>query len=69
MNGMDDLGRYHVALTLGGEPAMDGWWADRKIARCQFTAWIGERGSMPGVRITLVDEETGLLLEAWPDEE
>jgi hypothetical protein len=60
--------RYHLSLTLDGAPAMQGWWASEATARRQFRGWIGERGSMPGVRITLVDEETGLLLESWPAE-
>jgi hypothetical protein len=61
--------RHHLTLTLDGEPAMQGWWASEATARRKFSSWIGERGSMPGVRITLVDEETGLLLESWPVEE
>lgn len=68
MAGMDAPARYHLLLTLDGGPAMHGWWASEVTARRQFRGWIGERGSMPGVRITLVDEETGLLLESWPTE-
>ena len=58
-------GRYHLTLTLDGQPAMHGWWASEKTARRQFTAWIGERGR-PGARIVLIDEETGETLAAWP---
>jgi hypothetical protein len=64
---MDDQ-RYHLALTLDGRPAMNGWWGSEKTARRQFATWIGERGSMPGVRITLVDEATGAVLTTWLDE-
>jgi len=64
---MDDQ-RYHLTLTLDGRPAMNGWWASEKTARRQFTTWIGERGSMPGVRIVLTDEATGERLTTWPDE-
>jgi hypothetical protein len=60
--------RYHLSLTLDGRPAMQGWWAREATARRQFSAWVGERGSMPGVRITLVDEEASEQLEAWPEE-
>jgi hypothetical protein len=60
--------RYHLLLTLDGRPAMQGWWTSEATARRQFTSWVGERGSMPGVRITLVDEETGETLETWPEE-
>jgi hypothetical protein len=58
--------RYHLSLTLDGQPAMQGWWAKEATARRQFSAWVGERGSMPGVRITLVDEEQQRVLESWP---
>jgi len=59
-------GRYHLTLTLDGQPAMQGWWGNESTARRQFASWVGERGSMPGVQIVLVDEETGLTLAAWP---
>jgi hypothetical protein len=64
---MDDE-RYHLTLTLDGRPAMQGWWGSEATARRQFKVWIGERGSMPGVRIVLVDEETGETLTSWPTE-
>jgi hypothetical protein len=64
---MDDQ-RFHLTLTLDGRPAMQGWWGSEATARRQFKVWIGERGSMPGVRIVLVDEETGTVLTTWPDE-
>ncbi|MFF7881080.1 hypothetical protein ACH40F_07615 [Streptomyces sp. NPDC020794] len=63
---MDDE-RYHLTLTLDGRPAMQGWWGSEATARRHYSAWIGERGSMPGVRIVLVDEETGEELTSWPD--
>jgi hypothetical protein len=63
---MDDQ-RYHLALTLDGRPAMQGWWGSEKTARRLFKVWIGERGSMPGVRIILVDEQEQLVLASWPD--
>jgi hypothetical protein len=64
----DDLERYHLTLTLDGRPAMQGWWGSEATARRQFKVWIDERGSMPGVRITLVDEEEQRVLASWPDE-
>jgi hypothetical protein len=64
---MDDQ-RYHLALTLDGRPAMHGWWSSEATARRQFKVWIDERGGMPGVRITLVDEQEQLVLASWPDE-
>ena len=63
---MDD--RYHLTLSLDGEPAMQGWWSREATARRQFSSWVGERGSMPGVRIVLVDEEDGTELMTWPKE-
>jgi hypothetical protein len=64
---MDDE-RYHLTLTLAGRPALQGWWGSEATARRQFSTWIDERGSMPGVRITLVDTETGATLVSWPKE-
>jgi hypothetical protein len=59
-------GRYHLTLTSAGRAMMHGWWGSEAVARRQFTVWIGERGSMPDARITLVDEETGETLDEWP---
>lgn len=61
-------GRYHLLLAVDGRPMMHGWWDDEATARRQWTAWIGERGSMPDARITLADEETGETLANWPEE-
>jgi hypothetical protein len=45
---------------------MHGWWASEATAHDKFTRWVGDWGR-DGVRITLVDEETGRTLKAWPD--
>jgi hypothetical protein len=66
MAGMDTPARYHLLLTLAGQPSMHGWWRSEATARRKFRAWIGERGR-PGVRITLTDTETGRVLDAWPE--
>jgi hypothetical protein len=47
---------------------MHGWWSDRATADRKYLSWIGERGSMPDARITLVDEQEQLVLASWPDE-
>ncbi|MHB9849131.1 hypothetical protein ACSYGO_07805 [Streptomyces krungchingensis] len=65
---MTSPGRYHLLLALNGRPAMHGWWEKESVARRQFSSWVGDRGSMPGVRITLTDVETGRLLTEWPKE-
>lgn len=65
---MTSPGRYHLLLAVNDRPMMHGWWDDEATARRQWTAWIGERGSMPGARITLTDEETGETLASWPEE-
>jgi hypothetical protein len=64
----EPVDRYHLLLTLDGRPAMHGWWSKESTARRQFASWVGERGDMPAVRITLVDTETGEKLAAWPKE-
>ncbi|MFF8432442.1 hypothetical protein ACF07Y_46490 [Streptomyces sp. NPDC016566] len=61
-------GRYHLALTAAGRAMMHGWWGSETTARRQFSTWVGERGTMPGARITLTDEETGTVLMTWPAE-
>lgn len=60
-------GRYHLTLTRDGHPAMHGWWDRETVARDRLRGWIGDWGG-PGVRITLVDEDTGTTLTEWPDE-
>lgn len=65
---MNSPGRYHLLLTSRGRPVQHGWWGIEDTARDKFRRWVGERGSMPGARITLVDEETGEELTSWPGE-
>jgi len=62
-------GRYHLTLTADGRPVMHGYWASEATGRDRFRVWIGERGSMPGAHITLVDEVAGETLTTWPDED
>lgn len=64
----DNPERFHLLPTLDGVPAMHGWWDSEATARQQFVGWIGERGSMPGARITLVDTSDGRVIHRWPDE-
>ncbi|MEU8829303.1 hypothetical protein [Streptomyces sp900116325] len=65
-----DNQRYHLTLTTDGKPVMHGWWADLSTAERKYKAWIGERGSRKGARITLTDEaDGGRVLKAWPDED
>ncbi|NUP15414.1 MAG: hypothetical protein HOZ81_04785 [Streptomyces sp.] len=61
-------GRYHLLLTAAGRVAVQGWWEIEAVARSKFIRWIGEYGSMPAARVTLVDEETGAVLTTWPEE-
>jgi hypothetical protein len=65
-----DLQRFHVTLSHGGRPIMQGWWADLATAERKFAAWVGERGGRDDARITLTDEaDGGRLLKSWPDED
>ncbi|CAL9363953.1 hypothetical protein [Streptomyces sp. enrichment culture] len=59
-------GRYRVTVTIDGEPLLQGWWGSEATARRKFASWIGEHGSRPGARVTLVDEGTGEALTEWP---
>jgi hypothetical protein len=62
--------RYRLTLSTEGQPVMHGWWSDLEIAEKKFDAWVRERGSRVGARITLIDEaDGGRLLKAWPDED
>lgn len=65
---MDDPDRYHLLLTLDGRPAMHGWWGSLATADRMFLSWIGERGSLPGARIELVDTVDGRVIHSWPGE-
>jgi len=59
--------RYHLTLTSAGRRVMEGWWGSEATARDQLAVWVGSWGELPAARITLVDEETGVLLTEWPD--
>jgi hypothetical protein len=65
---VDAAGQYHLILTSGGRPVMQGWWASRAVAEGKFSRWIGEHGTPPDARVTLVDTEAGAVLTTWPDE-
>jgi hypothetical protein len=60
--------RYHLTLSAGGRPVMQGWWGREDVARSKFTVTVGQYGALPGARVSLVDEETGETLTSWPDE-
>ncbi len=63
---MTGAGRHHLTVTTEGRPLLHGWWGSEVVARRKFSAWLGEHGSRPGARVTLVDEETGAVLTEWP---
>jgi hypothetical protein len=56
--------RYHLILISAGRPVAHGWWGRELTARAQFTTWVGAWGN-PGARVTLIDQETGDVLEDW----
>ncbi|WP_171109227.1 MULTISPECIES: hypothetical protein [unclassified Streptomyces] len=64
-----DPERYHLLLTSASRPVQHGWWGSEATARRKFSSWVGEYGSLPDARITLVDEETGETLTEWPGAE
>jgi hypothetical protein len=61
-------GRYRVTVAVKGRPVVRGWWAVEATARRKLASWVGEYGSVPGARVTLVDEEQGVTLTSWPEE-
>ncbi|MDX3365009.1 hypothetical protein PV387_03045 [Streptomyces sp. ME02-6987-2C] len=60
--------RYRVTATCSGRPAITGWWDREDVARGKFRDWVSQYGSLPGARITLVDEEQAVTLTVWPEE-
>ncbi|MGX4694340.1 hypothetical protein [Streptomyces sp. JNUCC 63] len=62
----DEPQRYYLTLTAGSRIVLQGWWASEATARRKFSGWVGAYGHLHGVRITLVDEETGQTLASWP---
>ncbi|MFI6560419.1 hypothetical protein [Streptomyces sp. NPDC050534] len=67
MNTDPDPRRFHLLLAADGRPVAHGWWGSEATARTKFRRWVGDWGG-DGVRITLVDEDTGTTLAEWPDE-
>lgn len=63
---MTNPDRFHLTLSLDGRPALDGWWGSETTARKKWAEAVGEY-RRDGARITLVDEETGEELAAWPE--
>lgn len=63
-----DPERYHLRVTTQGRPAVRGWWGSEAVARGKFRTWVGEYGTLPDARVTLVDEVEGVVLTTWPDE-
>ncbi|SEB96505.1 hypothetical protein SAMN05216532_0043 [Streptomyces sp. 2231.1] len=61
-------GRFHLLLTSDGRAVQHGWRNSEHIAKRKFSIWVGERGTMPGARITLTDEQTGHMVMTWPKE-
>lgn len=58
--------RYHLTLTTAGGKTVHGWWGSEATARGKFTTWVGDWGR-DGARISLVDEDTGAVLDEWPN--
>lgn len=58
--------RFHVTLASAGRPVMHGWWGSELVARSKFRDWVGS--GVADARVVLVDEETGVTLDSWPEE-
>ena len=57
--------RFHLTLFSAGRAAQHGWWPLESTARGKFRDWVGS--GVADARVTLVDEETGIVLAEWPD--
>jgi hypothetical protein len=62
---VSDPERFHLILTSTGRPVSHGWWSDRTVAHGKFLSWVGAYGTIPGARLTLVDEVEARTLAAW----
>ena len=56
--------RFHLTLFSAGRVVQHGWWGDESTARGKFRDWVGS--GVRDARVTLVDEETGTVLDEWP---
>ncbi|MFK0020792.1 hypothetical protein [Streptomyces sp. NPDC090798] len=64
-----DRERFHLTVSSTGRPVIQGWWENDAVARGKFVSWVGEYGTIPGARLTLVDEAAARTLAVWPDAE
>ncbi|MFG3046284.1 hypothetical protein ACGFZR_15310 [Streptomyces sp. NPDC048241] len=65
---MTHPGRFHLLLTLDGQPVAHGWWNNETVARRKYTQTVGQYGRA-GAHVTLTDETSGQLLTEWPEQE
>lgn len=61
----DPAGRYRLSVKLGDRQPITGWWNSLSTAERKWVSWVGEYGR-DGNRITLVDTESGTVLQIWP---
>ncbi|MFI1293325.1 hypothetical protein ACH4VM_33605 [Streptomyces sp. NPDC020792] len=67
---MTSPGRYHLLLATPERSVRHGWWWSEDVARDKFRDWVGQYGdAMPGARVTLSEEDSGIVLDAWPDQQ
>jgi hypothetical protein len=60
------VSRFRVTLFSAGRVVQHGWWPDESVARGKFRVWVGF--GLPDSQVTLKDEETGTVLDEWPQE-
>lgn len=68
MAAVDEAQRFHLTVTSAGRLVVQGWWGSEATARRTYLSWVGEYGSMPDARITLIDERRGRTLLMWSAE-
>ncbi|MGW3031211.1 hypothetical protein ACWDCB_08235 [Streptomyces sp. NPDC001178] len=60
--------RFHLIISVPGQPALHGWSSDAETARERFAARVSKYEGVPGARIVLVDQAERATLAVWPED-
>ncbi|MFI2207062.1 hypothetical protein ACH47Z_41495 [Streptomyces sp. NPDC020192] len=66
---MASPGGYHLMLATPERSVQHGWWWSEDVARDKFDDWVRlYRRTLSDARVTLSDEDSGVVLDSWPDQ-